>query len=150
VVFEQVLLCDDGSEAARRALRLGAELAILLGARVHLLSIVPTGFADPVLSASVVGQPCIAVSDPRKGLDESIEWLRAQGVTADGYLANGDVIDQILAHAKRLAIDLIVLGHYPQRSGGSWWRTGSYRSLAARANCCVLIAVNPAKTRGEF
>jgi nucleotide-binding universal stress UspA family protein len=148
-MFKQVLLCYDATDAGRRALRRGAELAILVGAQVHLLSIVPAGFADPVLSAGILGHPCIAAGDARKMLDESIEWLKAQGVTAQGYLASGNTIDQILAHTQRLAIDLIVLGHYPQRSGGFWW-TGSPRgSLAERANCCVLVAVDPGKNGGE-
>jgi nucleotide-binding universal stress UspA family protein len=40
-MFKRVLLCYDSTEAGRRALRRGAELAILLGAQVYVLSIVP-------------------------------------------------------------------------------------------------------------
>ena len=57
----------------------------------------------------------------RKLLAESIDWLKARGVSAEGYLASGDYIDQIIAFSNRLNIDLIVLGHYPRPSGGSWW-----------------------------
>jgi nucleotide-binding universal stress UspA family protein len=147
-MYKQVLLCYDATDAGRRALRRGAELAILLGAEVHLLSIVPAGFADPVLSAGILGHPCIAAGDARKMLDESVDWLKTQGITAKGYLASGNTIDQILAHTKRLAIDLIVLGHYPQRSGGFWWTGSSRVSLAESANCCVLVAVDSANHGG--
>jgi hypothetical protein len=44
-MFKRVLLCYDGSEAGRRALKRGAELAILVGAQVHVLSIIPIGVA---------------------------------------------------------------------------------------------------------
>jgi len=54
-------------------------------------------------------------------LDESIDWLRARGVVAEGYLASGNTIEQIIAFSRRLSIDLIVLSHYPQPSGGFWW-----------------------------
>ena len=37
-MFKRVLLCYDGTEAGRRALRRGAELAMLLGAQVYVLS----------------------------------------------------------------------------------------------------------------
>lgn len=143
-MFKRVLLCYDSSEAGRRALKRGAELAIVLGAQVYVLSIVPSGLADPVLAAGAMGHACIAPDGHgfRQLLDESIEWLEARGVRAEGYLATGNTIDQILAHAKRLAIDLIVLGHYPQPSGGFWWSGSQRGSLAERANCCVLVAVD--------
>ena len=49
-MFKRVLLCYDGSEVGRRALKRGAELAILVRAQVYVLSIIPAG----VTSAAVV------------------------------------------------------------------------------------------------
>ncbi|HUX73496.1 MAG TPA: universal stress protein [Steroidobacteraceae bacterium] len=143
-MFKRVLLCYDGSAVGRRALRRGAELAILVGAKVHVLSIVPTSVVDPVIVAGAIGQSCLAGDkrENRKLLDESIEWLRQRGVAAEGYLANGNTIDVILAYAKKLDIDLIVLGHYPQPAGGFWWSGPQRTSLAERANCCVFVAVD--------
>jgi nucleotide-binding universal stress UspA family protein len=142
-MFKRVLLCYDGTEVGRRALKRGAELAILVGAHVYVLSIVPAGVAEAAVAAGATGHACL-VDEPasyRKLLDESIDLLKARGVTAEGYLASGNTIEQIVAFSRRLTIDLIVLGHYPQPSGGFWW--GQQRaSLAERANCCVLVAVN--------
>jgi len=143
-MFKQVLLCYDGTAIGRRALKRGAELAILLGARVHVLSIIPSGVASSAVLAGAAGCACL-VDDAhgyRELLDESIEWLKARGVAADGYLASGNTIDQIVAFSKRLAIDLIVLGHYPQPSGGFWWSGPQKVSLAERVGCCVFVAVN--------
>jgi nucleotide-binding universal stress UspA family protein len=50
-MFKRVLLCYDGSEVGRRALKRGAELAILVGARVYVLSIIPSGMADAAVVA---------------------------------------------------------------------------------------------------
>src|ERR1017187_1004040 len=114
-------------QAGRRALRRGAELAILLNAHAHVLSIVPSGIHDPFLVAGATGHACIvddAMRRYQRMVDESVQWLKARGVTAEGYLSSGNTIDQITAYTKRLNIDLIVLGHYPQPSGGLWW-TGS-------------------------
>jgi nucleotide-binding universal stress UspA family protein len=143
-MFKRVLLCYDGTTAGRRALRRGAELAILLGAKVSVLSVIPTGVADPAVLAGAVGQACIVdeAGEQRKLLDESIEWLKARGVGAEGYLARGEYVEQIVAFSKRLACDLIVLGHYPRPSGGFWWGGSQRVSLAERANCCVFVAVD--------
>jgi len=143
-MFKRVLLCYDGTEAGRRALRRGAELAILLGARVFVLSIVPTEVAQAAVAAGAAGHACIVdgAAETRNLLNESIEWLKVRGVVAEGYLASGEYVDQIVAFSKRLACDLIVLGHYPRPSGGFWWGGSQRVSLAERANCCVFVAVN--------
>jgi nucleotide-binding universal stress UspA family protein len=143
-MFKRVLLCYDGSEAGRRALKRGAELAILVGAQVYVLSIIPTGVAGAAVVASAAGHACLVDEEGgyRQLLDQSLDWLKARGVQAEGYLASGNIIEQIVAFSRRLGVDLIVLGHYPQPSGGFWWGSPQRVSLAERANCCVFVAVN--------
>jgi nucleotide-binding universal stress UspA family protein len=142
-MFKRVLLCYDGSAPGRRALRRGAELAILVGAQVYVLSIIPSGIANAAVVAGAAGHACLVdeAGGSRRLLDESIEWLKVRGVSAEGYLASGNIIEQIVAFSRRLAVDLIVLGHYPQPSGGFWWGSPHRASLAERANCCVFVAV---------
>lgn len=142
-MFKRVLLCYDGTAVGRRALKRGAELAILVGARVYVLSIIPAGVADAAVVAGAAGHACLVDEESgyRKLLDESVEWLKGRGVTAEGYLASGNTLEQIVAFARRLSIDLIVLGHYPQPSGGFWWGSPQRISLAERTNCCVFVAV---------
>ena len=142
-MFKRVLLCYDGSESGRRALKRGAELAVLLGAHVYVLSIVPGGVANAAVIAGAAGHACV-VDDAqgyRKLLDGSIEWLRTRGVEAEGYLTSGNTIEQIVAYANRLSIDLVVLGHYPQRAGGFWWSGPQRATLAERLSCCLFIAM---------
>lgn len=145
-MFKRVLLCYDGSEVGRGALKRGAELAILLGAHVYVLSIIPSGVANAAVIAGAAGHACLVDEEGghRQLLDESVEWLKTRGVAAEGYLASGNTTEQIIAFSRRLAIDLIVLGHYPQPSGGFWWGNPNKTSLAERANCCVFVAVNTA------
>jgi nucleotide-binding universal stress UspA family protein len=145
-MFKRVLLCYDGTEAGRRALRRGAELAIVLGAHVSVLSIVTDGVANAAVLAGAAGQACI-VDEPaqyRKLLSESVDWLKTRGVSADGHLTSGDYLDQIIAYSSRLNVDLIVLGHYPRPSGGSWWSASKRATLADRVKCCIFVAVNAA------
>jgi len=149
-MFKHVLLCYDGSKAGRAALKQGAELAVLVGADVQVLSIISSEVPDPVVLAGAAGHACMIdrEGEYRKLLDDSIEKLRARGVTATGYLAEGNTLDQIVAHANRLAIDLIVVGLYPRASGGRWWSGPDRQSLAERVNCAVFIAVDDAKRQG--
>jgi nucleotide-binding universal stress UspA family protein len=142
-MFKRVLLCYDGSEVGRRALKRGAELAILVGAQVYVLSIISNGAAGAAIVAGAAGHACLVdeAGGYRRLLDESIDWLKARGVAAEGYLASGNTIEQIIAFSRRLSIDLIVLSHYPQPSGGFWWGSPHRASLAERANCCVFVAV---------
>ena len=145
-MFKRVLLCYDGTEAGRRALRRGAELAILLGAHVSVLSIVTEALANAAVLAGAAGQACIVDEQAqyRKLLSESIDWLKARGVSADGHFTRGDYMEQIIAFSGKLNIDLIVLGHYPRPSGGSWWSASKRASLADRVKCCIFVAVNAA------
>jgi nucleotide-binding universal stress UspA family protein len=98
---------------------------------------------DAAVIASSVGQVCLVDSELeyRESLDQSIAWLKARGVVADGWVARGNAIDEIVAHSRRLSVDLIVVGHYPKPSGGRWW-SGPSESLAERVSCCVFIAGN--------
>ena len=143
-MFKRVLLCYDGSASGRRALQRGADLSIFLSAQVYVLSIIPAGALDPVLAAGAAGYAYIAGEDHgyRKMLDESVEWLKARGLTAEGYLTNGNTVDRVLEYGQKLAIDLIVLGHYPQPAGGFWWSNPARATLAERARCCILVAVD--------
>jgi nucleotide-binding universal stress UspA family protein len=69
-MFKRVLLCYDSTEAGRRALRRGAELAVLLGAQVHVLSIAPDGVANAAVLAGAAGQACI--------VDEAAQYPASQ------------------------------------------------------------------------
>ena len=145
-MFKRVMLCYDGSEAGRRALKRGAELAVLVGAQVYVLSIITEAAPNAAVTAGAAGHVCLVDEEAGycKLLEESIAWLKERGVTAEGYLASGNTIEQIIAFSRRLAVDLIVLGHYPQPAGGFWWGGAQRVSLAERAKCCVLVAVNAA------
>jgi len=141
-MFKKVLLCHDGSAAGRMALKRGAELAIHLRAHVDVLLIVSAAASQAAIIAASIGQPCIAGDDgeSRRSLEESVARLRGRGVEADGHLAQGNTIQVIAEHAHRLGADLIVVGHYPQPTGGRWWSGSDRNSLAESVKCSVLIA----------
>ncbi len=143
-MFKRVLLCHDGSQPGRRALRRGAELAILVQAHVDVLLIAPNA-PDAFVAAGAAGAACIADAGTDHYLailKNSVAWLQERHLSAQGYLCSGDTLDQITHHAKKLGTDLIVLGHYPQPSGGFWWSGPQRTPLAVRTRCCIFVAVD--------
>jgi nucleotide-binding universal stress UspA family protein len=141
-MFRRMLLCHDGSPLGRKALARGSELAVLLGARVFVLCIAPATAQDPSIVAASVGTVCLVDPDAayRESLAEAIELLHSSGLEAEGHLVRGDAIDLIAASVRQLAIDLVVVGHYP-KSTGRWWSGSQRAALAERVNCSVLIAI---------
>src|SRR5262249_37537857 len=121
-MFKRVLLCYDGSDAGRKALKRGAELAQLVGAQVFVLAVLPSDTADPRLTAAAAGTVCLVdyQSEYEALLAGSLEWLIARGIAAQGCLARGNTIEVISDHAQRVAADLVVVGNYPKATGGRW------------------------------
>jgi nucleotide-binding universal stress UspA family protein len=146
-MFKRVLLCYDGSDTSRRVLKTGVELASLMSAQVFVLSIVPAviGTVSAAHAADYYGSTDFEFGY-RQLLDESIAWLRSRGIEAEGHLARGNAIDQIIAYAQQMSADLIVVGHYPQAKNGRWWSGAQRASLAERSQCSVLIAVADSST----
>jgi nucleotide-binding universal stress UspA family protein len=144
-MFKRLLLCYDGTDHGRRALKRGAELAIFLGANVHVLAIVKPEAPSPVVSAAAVGFACLVDEEQSRQavLDASVGQLRGAGVAAEGYLAHGHTIDEIVVYSQKLAVDLIVIGNYPSTPVRRWWSGPARASLAERVSCCILVAANP-------
>jgi nucleotide-binding universal stress UspA family protein len=146
-MFKTVLICHDGSAAGLRALKRGAELATLMSPKVHVLSFHSLVQSKAFMAASAVGQHCIVDLDTeqRASLEKCIAWLSSKGISAEGHIGGGETIDEIAAYAKRLAVDLIVIGHYPS-SGRRWWSGASREALSDRVTCCVFIATDEVPT----
>jgi nucleotide-binding universal stress UspA family protein len=109
-----------------------------------VLSIVASDALSAAIVAAATGHSCLLDEEYRyqELLDESVERLKLRGVNAYGYLTHGSTIPEIVAYSKRLAADLIVIGHYPTPTGKRWWSGSDRASLAEQVSCCVFIAVN--------
>jgi nucleotide-binding universal stress UspA family protein len=140
-MFKRVLICYNGSGTGRVALKQGADLAVLVGSEIHLLSILPS--LDPAVVAAAAGYLCLIDEEDAAQtlLSDAVTRLRARGISTEGYVERGATIDVIVAYAKRLAIELVVVGHYPQPSRGRWWSGTDRAALADRIDCSVFIAV---------
>jgi nucleotide-binding universal stress UspA family protein len=143
-VFSKILLCYDASREGRRALIQGAELAQQVGAETHLLAIAPA------FVGSMVDRPSeVAIRQHEKNikdvLREGVERLHARGLSATGHLVFGNPIDQIPAVARRLGVDLIVVGHKPCGPIARWWAGPGNAQLLDRVDCSILVSIDAAE-----
>jgi nucleotide-binding universal stress UspA family protein len=144
MAFTKILLCYDSTREGRRALLRGAELAQKLGAETHLLAIAPT-----VVGNTLVDMPSAVVLEDeeqaiREVLHEGVERLRARGLSATGHLAFGRPIDHIPVVARKLGVDLIIIGHEPTGTLARWWTANSgHAQLLDYVDCSILVSIDP-------
>jgi nucleotide-binding universal stress UspA family protein len=137
-VFHSIVVGTDGSETADEAVRQAAQLARVLGARVHLVCVYEPGTAadaDPSGAGWAAGT--------REAVDatlaRSAAVIEAEGVEVDLYPQRGDPADAILDVAEERNADLIVIGNRG-RTGATRFLLGSVPNrISHHAPCAVLI-----------
>ncbi|HTH17787.1 MAG TPA: universal stress protein [Magnetospirillum sp.] len=140
-MYRHVLLAYDGTREGACALRQGAELAQATGAEVTLLAVIP---ARPgVLIAEAVGGDLLGHEQELYGevLELGLELLAKRGLRAEGKIAYGIAIDEIVKTARAVGADLIVVGHRRKGRLAQWWSGSVGGTLLAQAPCSLLIAV---------
>lgn len=124
----RILLATDGSAHGEAALRRAADLGTQCGLPVSVLSVV----------ASSHGEARRAMA--QRAVDAAVASLKAQGIDADGTVAEGRPDEVIVAQAKARA-DLIVVGSHGHTGLlGVLLGSVSERVIGA-ADCAVLVAI---------
>ena len=107
--MKTIMLATDGSPAADEALEFATKLAQDAGAALHVVSVRPLGFHDPVGSADVApdvrhihGAETIAA--------QAAAEARAAGVDAYAHWFAGPEADTLCLEARQLGADLLVIG----------------------------------------
>lgn len=140
-MYKTILLAYDGSREGRLALKEGARLAQICGARVVLLAVVDlsTGFYAMGDASGVY-----VLSDPKENvqkiLDEGVERLTRMGFTPEARLETGAPAERIVATAEAVAADLVVVGHHQQGLFSRWLVGSVASSLIDGLKCSLLVA----------
>lgn len=119
----QILIGYDGSKTAQRALSLGAEMAILLGAKIIVVS---------------VGDDIDRASPP---LDDAKEFLKPYHLDVD-YIVDFDSNkpwEPILIEAKNFDVGLIVIGAYGESRLFELIFGSTTREVLKGSHCPVLL-----------
>jgi nucleotide-binding universal stress UspA family protein len=140
-MFKSIVVGTDGSDTADIALRRAIELAALTGGKLHVVS------AYEPAAARVGGkQPVAEAPEWTVGSDFKVEGVlqRAQDEAQAGsvdyevHAPKGDAADSLIAAAKELDADLIVLGSRGMK--GARRVLGSVpNKVSHHAPCDVLI-----------
>jgi nucleotide-binding universal stress UspA family protein len=142
-MYQNILLCYDGTAEGRRALRQGAEVAMAMKSRAYLLAIsrnllstaVPEGVTPELVNAEQAAANQL--------LTDGVRWLEEHGVPAQGQLVYGNPMVHIPEVAKRIGADLIVVGYRYKTRLERWWAEGEEATLLHKVSCSILVAMDP-------
>jgi len=134
------LLAYDGSLEGRLALREGAKLAQVCGARVVLLAVVEHSAEVFAGDASTVYIGPDVTDQVRQILDEGAARLDRMGLAHETRLEAGLAAERITSVAHEIGADLVVVGHHKQGAMARWLLGSVTASLSDSLNCSLLVA----------
>jgi nucleotide-binding universal stress UspA family protein len=144
LAIRSILIAHDFSETADHALSYALDLAERLGAKatvVHTYEIPSYGMpAAPVVSPEMVGD--IARIE-RSSLDQVAARSRKPGVDLNTVLRQGTPAAEIVATAKELKADLIVMGTHGRRGLSRVFMGSVAEKVVRTAPCPVLTMHGP-------
>jgi nucleotide-binding universal stress UspA family protein len=109
--MKRILIATDGSPASHEAVEFGVELAEEQDAAVVFVHAVPRLDRVPMSSFGMVGAlPHEPSEHDRQALEEAAAVADQHGVRATTRLLRGETVDEIVAYADNLDVDLIVVG----------------------------------------
>jgi nucleotide-binding universal stress UspA family protein len=116
-----LLVYYDGSPESKSALMRVTRLGCALTATVHVLSVVDIGTAVGSSFGHLSDVACSQMERAiRQTLKEALDHLAESGMVAHGYVAMGNVVDNMTAYAGLIDADLLVLGHRNSRGLAKW------------------------------
>jgi len=143
-MYKRILLAYDGSETGQRALLDCRDMANWSRAELYLVAVMPPP------AAFIGGEGGIYDVDREKEeeqafrdiLDDGLKRLAQSGSAPKGEVLVGDAVDEIVAYAKKMGADLIVVGHkHLEGWARRWWRGSISKSLIEHAPCSVLVVI---------
>ena len=109
--MNKILIATDGSPAATEAVAFGVELATEHDAEVIVVHVAPGTDAFPSMAFPMIGAvPHTVDAVDRAPLGSAEAYAEEHGIAARTALLVGDTVNEIVAYADSLDVDLIVIG----------------------------------------
>jgi nucleotide-binding universal stress UspA family protein len=143
----RILVPLDRTAFAERALPPAVDLARLLGASIHLVTVVPTvGTTTGELQAVAQGLPAttraaldLQEDDTRDYLEAVAERLRGQGVTVTTEVRRGDIPAALAEEAAEPEVGLVVVATHGRAGVRAAWAGSVANRLLDRAHVPMVL-----------
>lgn len=137
--MKRILVAHDGSKLSDKALKRGVDMAVLFGANLTVLTVIPELYLTE-LSDIDRSRIMDALTEETMIFMEKIRSsLAGKSVEAKTITRQGMPAEKILETAKKMKIDLIIVGSHG-RHGAKKFLLGSISSKVVEyANCPVLV-----------
>jgi nucleotide-binding universal stress UspA family protein len=147
---KNILVPTDLSEGAEEALDYACELAKQFGATVHLLNVISIpALGVPELGVAMAGSVIDSlIRDNQTELEALAHKKCVKASIGQLLLRTGDARDVIIASAKELGVDMIVMGTHGRR-GVTRALLGSVTESIVRAAPCPVLTVRAHVTQHE-
>jgi len=138
-MFSKILVANDGSEGAKKALQAAVDLARRYEADLHQISVEEHLPHYAATVGEVVEAKQEAAEYFRKVIAEAELVARTQGITLKTHVIPGHEVETIVTFAKDHGFDLLVIGFmgHSKIFGRIWGSTS--QNLATLSPCSVLI-----------
>ena len=145
-MYSSVLICVDGSEAARRAASAGAEIAAKFDAELHIMTVTRPYKVSPRLkqflqAENLMGEPKYVLDQMTKEIiSEGRKQAEASGVRKiETHIIEGKPASTIVEFARDEGVNVIVLGSRGVgESEGSMLGSVSHK-VSSLAHCTVVV-----------
>jgi nucleotide-binding universal stress UspA family protein len=138
-MYRRVLLAYDGSREGQTALREGALLAKACDADVFLLSVAEANVFVGLAEAGHASAGAQHEASFQQVLDEGAGRLRALGFQPKTRLITGEPAQEIIAYAREIGADLVVVGRRRRTLLKRWCTESIDAALSDHLTCSVLI-----------
>ena len=138
-MFHKILVANDGSENAKKALLAGIQLASTHGAELHSIS-VEEGLPRYAGTIDEVAEVKQQLNGAMKLINEEAAAVaRERGVELHWQVTAGHEVEAIITHCKEGGFDLLVIGFMGHSAifGRIWGSTS--QNLTRLAPCSVLV-----------
>lgn len=140
--FRRLLMATDLSERCEEMVARGIEIARALDASIDLVH-VRQSCSDLTLEGHSGGHPGVAFQSIDRALVETTQRIIDSGVSCQGTSLAGNPSREILAHARKTASDLILLGGHGHGGIVHALLGGVATRITKRAPCAVMVIPTP-------
>ena len=140
-MIKKILVAYDGSSEAHAAFLFGLELAKKLEAELHVLSVVRMLEPPEEVEAKA------SFETGKDHYEKLFKLLKNDakdaGVRFKGEVVLGHPAEQIIYHAEKVHVDIIVIAHQTRSTFGKWLLGSVPGKVVDHAHCTVVVFKEP-------